>query len=79
MKTKLLVGIRNDFKVTINGIAYSGKGSGVAAQPDQVSLEVALAKGENKIEISFQSKTKDDAIYARFHDPERKLRYPEPK
>ena len=49
-------------------------------EPDfKTPFDVTLAKGENKIEISFRSQGKDDAVYARFHDPERKLRYPEPR
>ncbi len=78
MKTKLLVGIRNDFIVTINGRTYAGQGSGVAAQPDQVAIDVELPKGESTIRIGFNSKGKGEAVYARFVDPDRKLRYPEP-
>ena len=48
------------------------------AQPDQVAIDVELAKGENQITIEFHSKGKSEAVYARFHDPDRKLSYPEP-
>ncbi len=78
LKTKMLLGIRNGFTVKINGRAIDGKGSGNSAQPDQVGFEVALDKGENKFEIAFPSKGKGEAVYARFVDPDRKLRYPEP-
>jgi putative membrane-bound dehydrogenase-like protein len=84
MKAILLVGIRNNFEVLVNNSVRdpvapkSGKGSGVAPQPDQAQIEVDLKKGENTVTIRFRTKGKGEAIYARFHDPDRKLRYPEP-
>jgi putative membrane-bound dehydrogenase-like protein len=78
MKTRLLLGIRNDAKVTIGTTTYRVKGSGKAAQPDQDSFDVELPKGEFTLEIAFSTKGKGEAVYARFHDPDRKLRYPEP-
>ena len=78
LKTKLMLGIRNDAKVLIGEKSYSVKGSNSNAQPDQVSVDVELPKGESKIEIRFKSKGKGEAVYARFLDPDRKLRYPEP-
>jgi putative membrane-bound dehydrogenase-like protein len=77
MKTRLLVGIRADFTLELNGKTIAKvKGSAVAALPDQVSVAVELAKGENVVVIRFDAK-KGDAVYARFLDPDRKLRYPE--
>jgi hypothetical protein len=78
VKTKLLLGIRNDARVIIGDKKYSVKGSNTNAQPDQVSVDVELPKGESKIEIRLHSKGKGEAVYARFLDPDRKLRYPEP-
>jgi hypothetical protein len=78
LKTKLLLGICNDAKVTIGEKSYSVKGSNSNVQPDQVSVDVELPKGESKIEIRFKSNGKGEAVYARFLDPDRKLRYPEP-
>lgn len=78
MKARLLLGVRNDFRMQVNKTLHSGKGSGVAAQPDQVAVEIDLMKGENSIQLSFKSKGNGEALYLRFHDPERKLRYPEP-
>ncbi len=78
MKAKLMLGVRNHFTVEVNGKETAkGKGSDVAALPDQVSTDVELKKGENTIMIRCHAK-KGEAVYARFLDPERKLRYPEP-
>jgi putative membrane-bound dehydrogenase-like protein len=73
MTARLLVGCKTDFEV--NGV--KGKGGGGDVRPDQSAIEVKLQKGENT--LTFTTKAgKADALYLRFHDPERKLRYPEP-
>jgi putative membrane-bound dehydrogenase-like protein len=80
MKTRLLVGVRNDVKLFINDDKYEAKGANAAAQPDQVGIDVRLKKGENRLLFEFKTKGgKDDSFYARFHDPDRKLVYPESK
>lgn len=79
VRTRILLGVRSDFTLQIGGKKYTGKGSGADAQPDQVSIDVELNKGENPITIEFHTKGKNEAVYARFHDPDRKLGYPEPK
>jgi hypothetical protein len=84
MKVKLLVGSRNNFQVSVNVTigqpvtSFPGTGSGVAPQPDQAQVEVDLKKGENVIAVRLRTNGKGEAIYMRFHDPDRKLRYPEP-
>jgi putative membrane-bound dehydrogenase-like protein len=77
MKARLLVGVRNDFKASINNRSFAGTGSKAEAQPDQGSVEVELAEGNNQIELAFRTSGKGEAAYLRFHDPDRKLRYPE--
>lgn len=87
MKTRLLLGIRNKFKVIVGTDRdspqgapqlYEGNGSGIASQPDQVAIDIELPKGKTSLAIRFSSNGKGEAVYARFHDPDRKLRYPEP-
>jgi len=87
MKTKLLLGIRNKFKVIVGTDRdstqgapqlYEGNGSGIAAQPDQVAIDIELPKGRTSFAIRFSSNGKGEAVYARFDDPDRKLRYSEP-
>jgi len=82
MKARLLVGSRTDFIVSVNdNAAVPGKGSNTTAQPDQTAVEVSLRKGENHLRFVTTAKGRGEAVYLRFHDPERKLRYPdvEPK
>lgn len=90
MTVRLLVGSKFDYTIetsdlktknpdwlTISKVA--GKGSKVAVVPDQSSVEVKLVKGENKLRFTteFNGKIKGEAVYLRFHDPDRKLRYVE--
>ncbi len=79
MTMRMMIGCKMDYQVAIAGQpAVKGKGAGVIARPDQSSVEVKLKKGENQLTFMTQSDgTKGTAVYLRFHDPERKLRYPE--
>jgi putative membrane-bound dehydrogenase-like protein len=78
-KTRLLIGSRENVRVLVNDkAAAAAKGAGVAAQPDQTAVDVELKKGENSLTLELLTKGKNNAVYARFHDPDRKLRYPEP-
>ncbi|MCE9531915.1 MAG: c-type cytochrome [Planctomycetes bacterium] len=89
IKTKLLLGIRPDAVVKINGKEHAVKGSRTEPRPDQVAIDVELSEGENIIVVAFRTFNIGDegikfqapnkeAVYLRFHDPDRKLRYPEP-
>jgi putative heme-binding domain-containing protein len=78
MRTRLLLGVRNDFTVSINGSpAKAGKGSGAAAAPDQVAVEVQLHRGVNRLVLETHSEGRGESIFGRFWDPDRKLRYPD--
>ncbi|MBO0697899.1 MAG: c-type cytochrome [Zavarzinella sp.] len=78
MRTRLLLGVRSDFTVSINGSAPKlGKGSGAAAAPDQVAVEVELSRGMNRLVIEMASEGRGEAVFGRFWDPDRKLRYPD--
>ncbi len=73
---RLLIGVKGPWSLTVNGkaVAAEQKGSGVPAIPDQLSVNVPLNAGKNDIHFV----TKEDAVYLRFFDPNRELRYVEP-
>jgi putative membrane-bound dehydrogenase-like protein len=76
-KTQLLVGSSADFEVRLDGKAVgTGKGTGKQVQPDQVGFEVVLPKGTHKLTVVAKGGAAQ-AVYARFLDPDRKLRYPD--
>ncbi|MBN9522437.1 c-type cytochrome [bacterium] len=76
LKLTLLVGATNDFEVRLNGKAVgTGKGSGAAPRPDALSFELTVPRGEHTLTIAARSG--GGALYARFADPDRKLRYPD--
>src|SRR5439155_24311626 len=62
--------------VTVNGkTVYSGVAG--AAQPDQTGVDVMLKPGANHVVFAVKYADPKAALYARFLDPDRKLRYPE--
>jgi putative heme-binding domain-containing protein len=77
LKLTLLIGASADFEVRIDGKAVgSGKGAGTQPRPDGLSFEVVLPKGEHTVAVA--AKAGGGVVYARFADPDRKLRYPDP-
>jgi putative membrane-bound dehydrogenase-like protein len=79
LKVRLLIGSRNDVQVRVNGApAKTARGSGAAAIPDQGAMEVELKAGENTVVVFTEYQGKAESLYLRFHDPDRKLKYPEP-
>jgi hypothetical protein len=72
VKTKLLLGGVGEFTVKLDGQPI-GDGTSGRDEPDQVALPVTLRKGTHTLTIAVKSKTAK-AAYARFLDPERKLR-----
>jgi hypothetical protein len=77
MTVRLLVGSKNDFEVNVGTTTVKGKGSGTAVAPDQSSVEIKLLKGDNLLRFTTKTSGKGNGAYLRFHDPDRKLRYPE--
>jgi len=75
MKTKLLLGAAGATTVKLNGTAVF-QGSLTGSQPDQTTIDVQLKEGINRLTIEAKYKGVNAAVYARFADPERKLRYP---
>ena len=75
LKTRLMLGSSAALVVKLNGKqVYSGRPG--ANQPDRAAAEVNLIPGVNRLEIEAKWKG-SAAVYARFLDPERKLRYPD--
>ena len=74
---RLLVGSKTDYEVNVGVTTVKGKGSGRDVAPDQSSVEIKLAKGENLLRFTTKASGKGQGAYLRFHDPDRKLRYPE--
>ena len=78
MKTTLLVGSSADYEVRLNGEAVgTGKGTGKQVGPDQASFAVALPKGTHKLAVVVKGGGAGQVLFARFLDPDRKLRYPD--
>lgn len=76
LKTAIRIGSSADYEVRLNGTAIgTGKGTGKQVQPDQAGFEIALPKGTHKVAIV--AKTGGGVVFARFTDPDRKLRYPD--
>jgi putative heme-binding domain-containing protein len=73
VKTRLLLGGATSVSVKLNGheVFRGTPGRG----PDQAGVDVELVAGSNRLEVEA---TDQAAVYARFHDPQRKLTYPEP-
>jgi len=78
MKARLLVGSHSDYIVSVDDrAAVPGRGSGGTAQPDQSAVDVSLRKGENRLRFVTTYQGKGESLFLRFHDPDRKLRYPD--
>jgi putative membrane-bound dehydrogenase-like protein len=79
MKTKLLIGAGVPVEAWVNGQrVYEGR-PGDGRGPDQAGVDVELKEGANVILFKATYKGGKEALYARLLDPNRKLRYPEPK
>ena len=78
MKTKLLVGSSADYEVRLDGKAVgTGKGTGKEVRPDQDALRRDAAGGQAHADGRGEGRRRAGASYARFLDPDRKLRYPD--
>jgi hypothetical protein len=79
VKTRLLLGAGVPVRVTVNGReVYRGTPAVGSAQPDRAGVDVELAKGANAVVVEATYRGEKQVVYVRFHDPERKLTYPEP-
>lgn len=77
LRTRLLLGADAAVEVRVNGrLVYSGQ---PGAGPDRAHTEVELREGKNEVVVKVTYRGDKASLYARFADPERKLRYPEPR
>jgi putative membrane-bound dehydrogenase-like protein len=80
IRARLLLGSAHAVKVWLNGKpVYDGKPGSASTGPDQAGADVELRSGTNRLLIEVHYQGDDAAIFARFLDPQRKLRYPEPE
>jgi putative heme-binding domain-containing protein len=76
MRTQLLLSAANPLEVWLNGKrVHAGQGVTGPAAPDQVSLEVKLSQGINRVVFAIHHRGKESRFYARFVDRARLLRY----
>jgi putative membrane-bound dehydrogenase-like protein len=79
LKTVLLVGSSADYEVRLDGKPIgTGKGTGKQVQPDQTAFEVVVPKGKHTVTVAVKGGGAGNVLFARFADPDRKLRYPDP-
>ncbi len=79
VKTKLLIGSTADYEVRLNGKAIgTGKGAGKELRPDRDGFDVTLPAGKNTLTVVVKNTGTNNVVYARFLDPDRKLRYLDP-
>jgi putative membrane-bound dehydrogenase-like protein len=81
MSTRLLLGVNQPTRVYLNEkLVHTVPGSAKAPlQPDMIALDVTLEKGRNDLRLEIEPVSAGEAVYLRFLDPDRKLRYPEGK
>lgn len=76
MTTRLQLGAGQLVQVYLNGkLIYKGTPGAAPAAPDQAARDVHLRQGENLLLFIVECRDAEQALYARFHDPERKLRH----
>jgi hypothetical protein len=80
LRTRLQLGAANPVKVWLNGkLVYEGQPGPSPVQPDQAGADVILTEGINHLLVQVNYQGGNAAIYARFLDPDRKIRYGEEK
>src|SRR5262249_54853136 len=80
LRTRLQLGAAHAVKVWLNGtVVYEGQPGLSPVQPDQIGVDVSLREGTNQMLMQVTYQGEDQAVYARFLDPDRKLRYPDEK
>jgi putative membrane-bound dehydrogenase-like protein len=78
VKSKLLLGSADPVTVHLDGKKVGDvAGQSRTADPDQEAVPVELTKGDHTVRFEIGAKNVVKGFYARFHDPERKMSYPE--
>jgi putative heme-binding domain-containing protein len=76
MKTRLLVGANGPVKAWLNGKPVLTGATGPKDEaPDRHSAEVSLEPGVNRLLFKIATASPATVLYARLHDPDRKLKY----
>ena len=79
-RARLQLGAAHPVKVWLNGkLVYEGQPGANPVQPDQTGFDVTLNEGPNRILVQATYQGDTEAIYVRFLDPDRKIRYGEGK
>jgi len=80
MRSRLQLGTAASVQAWLNGKPiYQGRPSNGPALPDQAGVDVELQEGVNRVVFQATYPGNKEALYARLIDPQRKLRYPQPK
>jgi putative membrane-bound dehydrogenase-like protein len=80
MRSRLQLGAGSTVKVWLNGkVVYNDQPGQGPATPDQAGVDVSLRAGVNHLLFKVTYRGKGESLYARLLDPQRKLKYPEPK
>lgn len=75
-RARLQIGAAHAVKVWLNGkLIYEGQPGTSPVQPDQAGVDVMLQAGVNELVLQVTYQGENEALYARFLDPDRKLRY----
>jgi putative membrane-bound dehydrogenase-like protein len=74
-KMMLHLGSTSNLVIRLNGKSFPVGGSGKPAAPDQSKVELELKEGINELTIEVAVQKKDESLYARFADPDRKVTY----
>jgi putative membrane-bound dehydrogenase-like protein len=78
MRTRLQFGATHPLRVWLNGKQlYNGRPGVSQATPDQAGVDVGLREGVNQLLFQVTYQGSKEVLFARLHDPLRKLRYPE--
>ncbi len=79
LQTRLQLGAAQPVTVWLNGKRVYGGTPGGRAEPDQAGVDVLLARGVNRLLFRVDCAADGSTLFARFLDPDRKIRYPEPR
>jgi hypothetical protein len=76
LKTRLLIGSSADYEARLDGKPLgAGRGAGKDLRPDADGFDVTIPAGKHTLSIAVKNTSAGNALYVRFLDPDRKLRY----
>ncbi|MBP3959546.1 HEAT repeat domain-containing protein [Gemmata sp. G18] len=75
LKTRVLIGSTADYEVRLDGkVIGTGRGAGKETRPDRDAFDVTVPTGKHTLAVVVKGGG-PNAVYARFLDPDRKLKY----